>query len=91
MLLLDLYHVIVRTCPMLLLELVPHVIVGILYHVIVRELVSFHVIVRTCTMLLLELVTILLIELVPCYCWNLYHVNVGTCSMLLLEREPCYC
>ena len=30
-------------------------------------------------MLLLELVPCYLTELVPCYCWNLYHVNVGTC------------
>ena len=48
----------------------------------------------TCTMLLLE--SMLLLErsmLEPCYCWNLYHVNVGTvpCSMLLLEPVPCYC
>ena len=46
---------------------------------------------RTCTMLMLELV--------PGYCWKVYHVIVRpctmlfdrTCTMLLLELVPCYC
>ena len=52
------------------------------------ELVS-HVIVGTCTMLFDSTCTMLLLELVPCYFWNLYHVIIGTCSMLLLELVPC--
>ena len=32
----------------------------------------------------------LMLQLVPCYCWNLYHVIVGTRTMLLLEPVPCY-